>query len=71
MLIAALEAEVKTFIDGLADQRDADGQRLVVRNGHHRTRQVDTGIGPIEVTAPRVNDRRLDEHGNRFGFTLV
>lgn len=69
MLIAALEAEVKTFIDGLADQRAVDGHRLVVRNGHHRTRRVDTGIGPIEVTAPRVDDRRVDEHGNRFGFT--
>jgi len=69
MLMAALEAEVTSLIDGLADQRDAAGHRLVVRNGHHRSRRIDTGIGAIEVAAPRVNDRRVDESGNRFGFT--
>ncbi len=33
----------------------------MVRNGHHRPRTVVTAAGPVEVTAPRVNDRRVDE----------
>jgi putative transposase len=33
----------------------------VVRNGHARPRQVTTAAGPVEVTAPRVDDRRVDE----------
>ena len=33
----------------------------MVRNGRARARTVVTGAGAIEVTAPRVNDRRLDE----------
>jgi putative transposase len=60
MLAAALEAEVDAYIAGLADQRDAEGRRLVVRNGHARPRTVTTAAGGIEVSAPRVNDRRVD-----------
>jgi transposase-like protein len=69
MLMAALEAEVEVYVQGLADQRDADGHRLVVRNGRHRTRTVDTGIGAIQVSAPRVDDRRVGEDGSRCRFT--
>ena len=69
MLIAALETEVAAYIDGLADQRDQDGHRLVVRNGHHRRRSIDTGIGTIDVEAPRVDDRRVDEAGDRCRFS--
>lgn len=44
----------------LADERDADGRRLVVRNGFHAPRKVTTSSGSIEVKAPRVNDKRVD-----------
>ena len=43
-------------------------RRLVVRNGHKPTRTIQTGIGDVEVRQPRVNDRRLDEDGNRIQF---
>ena len=36
MLATALEAEVDGYLAELADQRDQDGRRLVVRNGYHR-----------------------------------
>ncbi|NGO48407.1 IS256 family transposase [Streptomyces ureilyticus] len=61
MLAAALEAEVNAYIAELADQRDEDGRRLVVRNGYHQPRQVTTAAGTVEVKAPRVNDKRVDE----------
>jgi hypothetical protein len=32
---------------------------LVVRNGTARPRPVTTGVGPVTLAAPRVNDRRL------------
>jgi len=70
MLAAALEAEVNQYIAELAAERDEHGHRLVVRNGRHRPRTVTTAAGPIEVTAPRVNDRRVDEEsGERKRFS--
>lgn len=70
MLAAALEAEVNQYIAELADQRDERGRRLVVRNGHHRERTVTTAVGPVEVHAPRVNDKRVDEvTGERKRFS--
>src|SRR6266487_5969646 len=51
MLAAALEAEVAAYIAAHIDQLDADGRRLVVRNGHAVPRQVLTSSGAIEVTA--------------------
>ena len=60
MLAAALEAEVDAYLAELAHERDERGRRLVVRNGHAQPRQVTTGAGPVEVRAPRINDRRTD-----------
>ena len=41
----------------------------MVRNGSHRTREVLTSAGAVEVTAPRVNDRRTDpDTGERQRF---
>ena len=46
------------------------GRRLVVRNGHARPRQVTTAAGAVEVTAPRVNDKRTDPAtGERMRFS--
>jgi len=61
MLAAALEAEVDAYVTALSDERDEEGHRLVVRNGHAVARSLVTGAGPIEVRAPRVDDRRIDE----------
>jgi transposase-like protein len=69
MLAAALEAEVDAYVSGLVDEVDGNGRRLVVRNGHAEARQVVTGAGAVEVVAPRVNDRRVDEaSGERRRF---
>jgi transposase-like protein len=70
MLAAALEAEVNAYIAELSDQRDEDGRRLVVRNGYHQPRKVTTAAGAVEVKAPRVNDKRIDEAtGERRRFS--
>jgi len=69
MLAQAIEAEVEEYLARHAEHRDAEGRRLVVRNGHLPQRQIQTGIGPLTVRQPRVNDRRVDEDGRRFRFT--
>ena len=70
MLAAALEGEVAAYIAAHATERGEDGRRLVVRNGHARPRQVTTSAGAIEVTAPRVNDKRTDQAtGERSRFS--
>ena len=70
MLAAALQAEVAAYIDRFAGEVDQDGHRLVVRNGSHQPREVSTGAGAVMVTAPRVNDKRIDvETGERRRFS--
>lgn len=69
MLAIAIENEVAEYIEAHADKRDGDGHRLVVRNGHMPTRNIQTPVGPVEVERPRVNDKRVDADGNRLRFT--
>jgi putative transposase len=61
MLAAALTAEVAAYVEAHVGEVDADGRRLVVRNGYHGEREVSTSAGAVGVRAPRVNDRRVDE----------
>ena len=69
MLAAALQAEVAAYIDQFAGLRGGDGRRVVVRNGTAETRTVVTSAGAVEVTAPRVNDKRTDPAtGERMRF---
>jgi transposase-like protein len=70
MLAEALQAEVDAYIAQFRDERDENGRRLVVRNGSHQPREVLTAAGALEVTAPRVNDRRTDpQTGERCRFS--
>jgi transposase-like protein len=70
MLAEALQAEVDAYIAQFAAERDEAGHRLVVRNGSHQPREVLTSAGAVQVTAPRVNDRRTDpDTGERMRFS--
>ncbi len=60
MLAEALAAEVDAYVAAFAAERDEDGRRLVVRNGYQQGREVLTSAGAVQVTAPRVNDKRTD-----------
>src|SRR5690348_15718096 len=65
----AIEDEVAEYVEAHKDQVDGSNRRLVVRNGHHQPRTILSGVGPIEVRQPRVDDRRVDKNGVRFRFT--
>ena len=53
MLAAALEEEAAAYIAAHSGERDEDGRRLVVRNGHARPRQVTTVAGCQRTLALR------------------
>jgi len=59
LLAQAVEAEVTDFL-AHHHQVMADGRTRVVRNGYLPERTIQTGIGSVEVTAPRVRDRAGD-----------
>lgn len=69
MLAQAIEAEVAAYIEEHRDAMDAEGRRLVVRNGLAEEREIQTPLGQIPIRQPRVNDKRLGENGERMRFT--
>jgi putative transposase len=71
MLAQALEAEVEDYLQAARSERDERGHALVVRNGYAKEREILLGTGAVEVRAPRVNDRRVDEDGERRRFKSV
>jgi transposase-like protein len=59
LLAQAIDAEVGEWIDRHAGVVDDAGRRQVVRNGHHPSRTILTGVGAVAVSQPRVHDRRI------------
>jgi len=57
MIAQAVEAEFEAFLSDHADKMLPDGRRRVVRHGHDPVRQIQTGIGPVEVQKPKARDR--------------
>ena len=64
-----MEAELASFLKGVADQRMEDGRQAVVRKGYLPERRVQTGIGDVEVRVPKVRDR--SGTGARFHSALL
>jgi transposase-like protein len=72
LLAQALENEVAEFIEEHRGMRDSEGRRSVVRNGHLPKRELITGIGPLKVRQPRVDDRGLDSaRAQRFSSQIL
>jgi putative transposase len=71
LLAQAIEAEVTGWIEAHAQHVDGRGHRQVVRNGHLPTRTILTGVGQVEVTQPRVHDRRSPEQAEKFTSRIL
>jgi putative transposase len=73
LLQQALEHEVAEYIEAHASKLDEQGCRQVVRNGSMPERTLVTGLGPIAIRQPRVDDRGLDsgEAGERFSSRIL
>jgi transposase-like protein len=68
LLAHAVEAEVESFIEEYANYRLEDGRARIVRHGHLPERDIQTGIGAIQVEQPRVRDRGGVE-GDRIKYS--
>lgn len=71
LLAAALEEEVAEYMSRYEHLRDDKGRRQVVRNGHLPERSIISGIGPIPVRQPRVEDRRDTGERERFSSAIL
>mgnify|MGYP001241020108 CR=1 FL=1 len=58
MLMKALENEVAEYVQRHACEVDENGKRTVVRNGKMPGRNIVSGVGPLEIEQPRIDDRR-------------
>jgi transposase-like protein len=58
LLAQALETEIEMFINQYKELADESGRQRIVRNGYLPEREIQTGIGPVSVKAPRVRDRQ-------------
>ncbi len=68
LLQAALEWEVEEYIQRFKHEQDTQGERLVVRNGYHTPRKLQTGVGNIPIRQPRIDDRR---EGQQFSSAIL
>ena len=68
LLARAIEIEVDAFLAGTSDLTLSDGRARLVRHGYGPARQIQTGIGPVEVARPKVRDRGASG-ANRIRFS--
>src|SRR5680860_924119 len=58
LIATALKTEVDELVASYAEQRYERARAVVVRNGHHAARAIQTGIGPVTVQVPKVRSRQ-------------
>lgn len=71
LLADAVEAEVSDWLEARAHLKDGQGRQQVVRNGRLPARSIITALGPLEVTQPRVRDRRPVEEAEPFTSKIL
>jgi len=71
LLAQAIQAEVAAYLGARSHLRDEAGRHQVVRNGSLPPRTILTGIGPVEVQQPRVQDRRPREQREKFSSAIL
>ncbi|MDD2861903.1 MAG: IS256 family transposase [Acidiphilium sp.] len=69
LLAQAIEAEAEAFLAAMKGERLADGRDRVVRHGLGPVRELQTGIGPVEVQRVKLRDRGAEAGSERIRFT--
>jgi putative transposase len=69
LLTQAVEMEAAAFLAAMKDLKLPDGRGRVVRHGHGPERTIQTGIGPVEVSAVKIRDRGAAIDGDRIRFS--
>ena len=72
MLQLALENEVEEFIQKHSGLKGENGNKVVIKNGYMPERQIVTGMGPLPIKQPRIDDRNLNRYsGERFTSNIL
>jgi len=72
LLAQALEAEIELFMNQYAELKDESGKQRIVKNGYRPEREIQSGIGPVPVKAPRARDRHPEpEERIRFASSIL
>jgi len=71
MLALAMENEVDEFIAKHSGLTDDSGRRVVTKNGYMPQRKILTGMGPLEIRQPRIDDRSLKGNSERFTSNIL
>jgi len=69
MLQLALENEVEEFVQKQSTLRDENGKKVVLKNGYMPQRDIVTGMGPLTIKQPRIDDRNLKDYSNATRFS--
>ena len=59
MLQLALENEVEEFVKKHSNLTGENGKKVVTKNGCMPAREILTGMGPLPIKQPRIDDRGL------------
>jgi putative transposase len=62
MLQLALENEVEEFIAKHSNLTGENGKKVMAKNGHMPQREIVTGMGPLPIKQPRIDDRNLNKY---------
>ena len=69
LLETALKAEIAAHLARYESLKDSQGRQRVVRNGYLPQRELQTGVGPVQVQVPRARDQ--DRQPIQFRSTLL
>jgi len=69
MLQLALENEVEEFVQKQSALRDENGKKVVLKNGYMPQRDIVTGMGPLTIKQPRIDDRNLKDYSSATRFS--
>jgi transposase-like protein len=69
LIAQAVEAEFSAFLGLHEGKALPDGRQRVVRHGHEPAREIQTGIGPVEVRKPKARDRGAAADGERIRYS--
>lgn len=69
LIAEAVEAELQGFLAQYSELKDKNGRRQIVRNGYLPEREIQTGIGKVEVKVPKVRDKSCQ--GIKFNSSLL
>ncbi len=67
----AVKAEFDDFLAQFTHERLENGKQAVVKNGFLPKREIQTGLGPVEVEVPKARDRRPGKSKARFNSSFL